>query len=210
VYDNVPSALPREDLASALQIQPVATSFDLDNNAHGLPLGRERDHLPDLRAVPRFLEGRPLELLRELQERRLRLAADKYQLFGLRVDILKSGRVDSDRLVEELPECGGKDRVELGLVDGKVVVWVLAVLRVEATIGVIAAVCVGARAVVLELTNEFGVDADGTRDDRHRVLRERAGLVGADDGGLGYGIGGAENANQKLLVCQALSRECER
>ena len=56
------------------------------------------------------------------------------------------------------------------------------------------------------------MDADGTSDDGHRVLSERAGLVGADNGRVRHCFTRAEDADKEILLRHTLSREreCQR
>lgn len=76
-------------------------------------------------------------------------------------------------------------------------------------VGVDVVVGVRASGVLGETVGELKVDSDGASDDRHLVLGERTGLVGADDGSVGHGLAGAEDADEEVLLGHATGGESE-
>lgn len=182
-----------EDLGRALQEKAVLAVRELDDNAHALALGGEGDHLDDLGSLADRLVMRPSLLLSKGHESGLGLGTDETALGAVLVGTLEGSRVDDDRVVEELLECGRDVRVDVAGVGGKVETTLtsgsfealgLLALRFESRelLGVAIVVGVGASRVLLETLNELEVDADRASDDGHLVRGEGTGLVRADLG----------------------------
>jgi hypothetical protein len=75
------------------------------------------------------------------------------------------------------------------------------IMILEDAIDVLAALVLG------QALDKLAVDADGPRNNRHDVLSESAGLVRADDAGVGHRLARAENMNEQTLLGHALSSE---
>jgi len=215
--DDMTSTLLCEDFGCALEEQAVAAGRETDDDAHGLPVAGEGNHLDDLGRVTSFLPVLPTKILGKLEEGGLGLGSNKNNLFGLRVDVLEGGGVDRDRLVDQALELGGKDPIDVTLFDREVVCVfpidlglvddLSHILFLRLFLFLIGGVRTGL--VILEVANELGVDTDRTGDDAHDVLSERSSLVGADDGGVGHGLAGTEDANEQFFGGHPLRSECE-
>ena len=146
-------------------------------------------------------------MLGELKEGSLCLGSNESERFGLRIDVLKGGGVNRDRLVDQALELGVKDCIDVALLGREVISLFPIDLRLVGSLGQVLILglvlllswCVRAGLVVLEIANEFRVNPDRAGDDAHDVLSERSSLVGANDGSVGHGQAGAKNANEQLL-----------
>jgi len=190
-------------LNRTLEERTVGSEGETDDNAYGLPVAGEGNHLDDFRQIASFLPVLPIEILGELKKGGLGLGPDESELLGLWVDVLGGGGVDCDRLIDQVLELGGKDRVDIALLDREVVgvfpvdlgfvgglghilfLWLILVLVRRVRAGF----------VVLEIANEFGVDTNRAGNDAHDVLGEGPSFVGADDRSVGHGLARAKNAD---------------
>jgi len=115
--DDATRTLLHEDLQRVLEGQVVTARLETDDDAHGFPLTREGDHLHDLCQLASFLRVLPTKVLGKLEKVDLGLRSHEGELFGLRVNVFKSSRVDHDRLVEQVLQLRGKDCVDVALLD---------------------------------------------------------------------------------------------
>jgi len=118
---NVARALLSEDFRCTLEERPVTAGLETDDDAHHSPLAGEGDHLHNLSQLASFLPVLPTEILGKLKKSGLGLGSNENKLLGLRIDILKGGGVDGDRLVEQVLELRRKDGVDTILLDRKIV-----------------------------------------------------------------------------------------
>ena len=60
--------------------------------------------------------------------------------------------------------------------------------------------------------HELGVYADGTGNNFHFILSERASLIRANNGGVRHRLARPEYAHEEFFLCHAFGREreCER
>lgn len=80
----------------------------------------DSQHLHDVRSLSRGLVIRPSELLTEPEQGRFCLGSDELKLSGLGIFVLKSGRIEDERVIEELPGLLVEDRVDVRHVERKV------------------------------------------------------------------------------------------
>jgi len=113
--DNMAGTLLREDLQRALEEQTVGSGGETDDDAHGLPVAGEGNHLDGFCRIVSFLPVFPTEILGELKKGGLGLGSDKSELVGPWVDVLEGGGVYHDQLIDQALELGGKDRVDVAL-----------------------------------------------------------------------------------------------
>lgn len=114
------------------------------------------------------------------------------------VRALERGRVDGDGIVEELAERTLDGAVDVGHVEGEVLATATGRGRVgRGGFGVV--VGVGPIGVLGQAGGKLEVDADRAGDDAHRVGRERARLVRADDGRVGHRLARTEHAHEQVL-----------
>jgi len=74
---------------------------------------------------------------------------------------------------------------------------------------VIAAGCVRAGLVLLEVADESSMDTDGAGDGAHDVLGERSGPVSADDGGVCHRLTRIENTDGEVILSHPFRGESE-
>lgn len=213
--DDVTLAELGEHLGGSLEQEAVCSVGQLKDDSHGLALRAERDHLDDLGVVTSLAVVGPSLADSEREEGGLGLGADESSLGAVLVGSLEGGRVDGDRVIEKLAEAGRDVLVDVGHVGREVEATLagrsgleLLLLRVD-LLGVAVVVGVGTGGVLGEAVGELEVDTDGAGDDRHLVLGEGSGLVGADDGSVGHGLASAENTDEEGGLGHATSSESE-
>jgi len=215
--DDVAGTFLRKDLRCALEEQTVTAGRETNDDTHGFPVAREGDHLNDLGRLASFLPILPTEVLGKLKKGGLGLGSYEGELFGLGVDVFRSSRVDRDGLVKQALQLRREDRVDVVLFDRKIVgvfaihlelVGVGGILFLGLILLLIG--CVRAGLVLLEVVDEFGMDADGAGDDAHDVLGERSGLVGADNGGVCHRLTRTEDTNEEIFLSHSFRGESER
>ena len=92
--DDVVRALLGKNLRCALEKETIATSAEANNDAHGLLLAGEWDHLNDLSRLVSLLPVVPTKVLSELEKGCFHLESYESRLLGLRIDVLECGGVD--------------------------------------------------------------------------------------------------------------------
>jgi len=213
----VARALLSEDFRCTLEEQSVTARLETDDDAHRFPLAGEGDHLHDHTRLASFLPVLPTEVLGKLKKSGLGLGSNENKLLGLRIDILKGGGVDGNRLVQQTLELRRKDCVDIALLDRKVVGVFPIYLRLVGGLGNVLFLglvllligCVRAGLVFLEVTNEFRVDTDRTGDNAHDVLGERPGLVGTNNGGVGHCLARTKDTDEEVFGGHSFSSESE-
>jgi hypothetical protein len=122
----------------------------------------EKEIICDLRRLASFLPTLPTKILGKLKKGGLGLGSNESELLGLRVDVLESGGVDRDRLVEQTLELRREDCVGVPLLDREIVsVFPIALGLVGGLGHVLLLVrCVRECLVLLEVANKFRMDAD--------------------------------------------------
>ena len=153
----------------------ITAGVEMDNDTHRFPLAREGDHLDDLGRLTCFLQILPTEVLGKLKKG----SPGSYEskLFGPGVDVFKGSRVDCDRSVEQALQPRREGGINVVLF-GRGVIDMFAIrLGFVGGIGGIVFLglvpltiwCICAGLILLEVADEFGMDADGAGDDARDV-----------------------------------------
>ena len=151
----------------------------------------------------------PSDLSAEQEHGSFSLGSDDTDLAGFLVGFLKGGRVDAERLVQELLHLGGTDLVQLGEVKGKVGSAGSGVFHLGDTVLVLDLVGIGPPGILFQSSDTLGGDTERHGDDLHLVQGEGTGLVGADDIGSTSGLTRSQDTDEQVFLSHSLGGESQ-
>ena len=93
---------PGQDFGSALDQEPSLAIVQLDQNAHGLALGRKGHHFYDASVGANLAVIGPPCAFGKGEQSDFSLGPDETALGAVLVRTLESGRVDGDGVIEEI------------------------------------------------------------------------------------------------------------
>ena len=196
---DVRSADLEQDFGSTLDEQPDLSVGQGDGGGHGLDFGAEGEDLVDGSGGTKFGSTGPSDLSTEQEHGSLGLGSDDADLASLLVNLLESGRVDTEGLVQKLLHLGSGDLVELGEVESEVRSTSSSVLNLGDTVLVLDLVGIGPLRVLFQSTNTLGGDTERHGDNLHLVEREGTGLVGTDDVGTSGSLTRGEHTDEQVF-----------
>ena len=201
---DVGSADLEQDFGGTLDEQPDLSVGKVDSGSHGLDLTAEGENLVDGSSSSSLGGTGPSLLTTEQEHGGLGLGTNDDGLARLLVDILESGRVDSEGVVEELGHLRTGEGAELVQVEGKVLSALTGVLGLDHTMLISDLVGVGSTRVLFQSSDTLGSDTKRHGDDLHLVQGKSTGLVGADDTGTSGSLTRSQNTNKQVLLGHSL------